>query len=83
MHVRGTGAIRLYIQLAPWRYSTDTFGVGVWLDSEINITTGFGRKSKSALFNTYYYFVGLISIFAASPVMTRTPVVHCYLVSKA
>ena len=31
MHVHGTGAVWLYIQLAPWRYSTDTFGVDVWI----------------------------------------------------
>ena len=58
MHVRGTGAVQLYIQLAPWRYSTDTFGVGVRFSSDINITTGFGSKSKTAQFNTYYYSVG-------------------------
>ena len=60
MHVRGTGAIQLYIQLAPWRYSTDTFGVGVWIVSETNITTGFGSKSRTAQFNIYYYTVGLL-----------------------
>ena len=44
------------------------------IHSEINITTGFGSKSKTALFNTYYYFVGLLFVVAASPVMTRTSV---------
>ena len=58
MHVRGTGAVWLYIQLAPWRYSTDTFGVGVRLVLETNITTGFGSKTNSAQFDTYYYSVG-------------------------
>ena len=79
MHVRGTGAVWLYIQLAPWRYSTDTFGVRVWIVSETNITTGFGSKLKYASFNTYYYFVGSLFEVAASPVTTRTLVVLCYL----
>ena len=32
VYVRGTGAIQLYIQLAPWQYTTDTFRAGVWID---------------------------------------------------
>ena len=80
MHVRGTGAVRLYIQLEPGRYSTDTFGVGVWLPSEINITTGFGSKMKSALFNTYFYFVGSFFEVTASPVPTRTCTLPRYLI---
>ena len=47
--------------------------------SETNITTGFGSKSKTTPFNTYYYFVGLLFVVVASPVMTRTLVVLCYL----
>ena len=47
MHVHGTGAVWLYIQLAPWRYSTDTFGVGVWLgfrDKHYTaVVFGFGK----------------------------------------
>ena len=82
MHVRGTGAVWLYIQLVPWRYSTDTFGVGVWIVSETNITTGFGSKSKSAQFNTYYYLVGSLFEVSASPATSRTLVVLFYLVSK-
>ena len=81
MHVHGTGAVRLYIQLAPWRYHTDTFGVGVRLSSDINITTGFGSKSKTAQLNTYYYSVGLLFEVVASPVMSRTLAVPHYLVS--
>ena len=83
MHVRGTGAVRLYIQLAPWRYSTDTFGAGVWLGSETNITTGFGSKTNSAQFNTYYYTLGSLFEVPAFPVTSRTLSVLCYLVSKA
>ena len=45
MHVCGTGAVRLYIQLAPWRYSTDTFEVGVWIVSETSITNGLHRTA--------------------------------------
>ena len=82
MHVCGTGAVRLYIQLAPWRYHTDTFGVGVRFSSDINITTSFGSKSKTAQLNTYYYFVGLLFEVFTSPVPSRTPVVLCYLVSN-
>ena len=82
MHVRGTGAVWLYIQLAPWRYSTDTFEVGVWIVSETNITTGFGSKSKTAQLNTYYYSVGSFFEVSASPVLLRTLVVLRYLVSK-
>ena len=83
MHVRGTGAVRLYIQLAPWRYSTDTFRVGVWIVSETKITTGFGSKSKTAQLNTYYYSVGLLFEVSASPVPSSTLSVPCYLVTKA
>ena len=72
MHVRSTGAVWLYIQLAPWRYHTDIFVVGVRFSSDINITTGFGSKMKSAQFNIYYYSVGSFFVVAASPVMTRT-----------
>ena len=82
MHVCSTGAVWLYIQLAPLRYSTDTFGVGVWIVSETNITIGFGSKSKTATFNTYYYFAGPLFEVGASPVTSRTTVVLCYLVSK-
>ena len=70
-------ASTLEVQHRP--HSELEFGV----TSEINITTGFGSKAKSALFDTYFYFVGTLFIVAAFPVMTRTPVVHCYLVSKA
>ena len=83
MHVHGTGDVQLYIQLAPWRYHTDTFGVGVWIVSETNITTGFGSKTKSAQFNTYYYSIGLLFEVPASPVPSRTPVVLRYLVTNA
>ena len=83
MHVRSTGAVRLYIQLAPWRYSTEHFEVEFRLPSDINITTGFGSKSKTAQFNTYYYTVGSLFEVSASPVPLRTLVVLRYLVSKA
>ena len=83
MHVRGTGAVRMYIQLAPWRYSADTFEVGVWIVSEANITTGFGSKTNSAQFNIYYYTIGSFFEVSASPVPFRTLVVLRYLVSKA
>ena len=83
MHMHSTGAVWLYIQLAPWRYSTDTFGIGVRLSSDINITTGFGSKSKTAQFNTYYYSVGLLFGVGASPVTSKTLTVPCYLVTKA
>ena len=83
MHVRGTGAVWLYIQLAPWRYHTDTFGVGVWIVSETNITTGFGSKSKTAQLNTYYYCIGFFFEVCASPVPSRTPVVLHYLLTNA
>ena len=53
------------------------------LDSDINIITGFGSKTKSAQFNTYYYPVGSLFEVSASPVMSRTLTVPCYLVSKA
>ena len=53
MHVRGTGAVWLYIQLAPWRYTTEHFGVEFRLDSETNITTGFGSETNSAQINIY------------------------------
>ena len=82
MHVRGTGAVRLYIQLTPWRYSTEHFGVEFRLPSETNITTGFGSKMNSAQFNIYYYTVGSLFEVSASPVPLRTLVVLCYLVSK-
>ena len=52
------------------------------IQSETNITTGFGSKSKSAPFNTYYYFVGSFFEVAASLVMTRTLVVLCYLLLR-
>ena len=42
--------------------------------SETFIATGFGSKSKSALFNMHYYFVGSFFVVAASPVMTRSSV---------
>ena len=80
--MRSTGAVRLYIQLTPWRYSTDTVDVGVWIDSETNITTGFGSKSRTAQFNTYYYTVGSLFEVSASPVTSRTLSVPSYLVSK-
>ena len=83
MHVRGTGAVRLYIQLAPWRYNTEHFGVEFRLPSEINITTGFGSKLKTAQLNTYYYSVGSLFEVCASPVTSRTLSVLCYLISKA
>ena len=83
MHVRGSGAVRLYIQLAPWRYSLDTSKVGVWIVSETNITTGFGSKSKTASFNIYFYTVGSLFEVSASPVPLRTLVVLRYLVNKA
>ena len=83
MHVRGTGAVRLYIQLAPWRYNTEHFGVEFRLPSETNFTTGFGRKSRTAQFNIYYYTVGSLFENSASPVTSRTLSVPSYLVSKA
>ena len=83
MHVRGTGAVRLYIQLAPWRYRTEHFGVEFRFSSDINITTGFGSKLKTASFNIYYYTVGSFFEVSASPVPLRTLVVLHYLVSKA
>ena len=82
MHMRGTGAVWLYIQLAPWRYNTDHFGVEFRFSSDTNITTGFGSKSKTAQLNTYYYSVGLLFEVFASPVPLRTSVVLRYLVSK-
>ena len=82
MHVRGTGAVRLYIQLAPWRYSSNTFEVGVWIVSETNITTGFGSKSRTAQINIYYYSVGSFFEVCASPVPSRILVVLRYLISK-
>ena len=82
MHVHGTGAVRLYIQLAPWRYNTEHFGVEFRLDSETNFTTGFGSKSRTAQFNIYYYTVGSLFEVSASPVPLRTLLVLCYLVSK-
>ena len=42
------------------------------LHSETNITTGFGSKSKTAPFNTYYYSVGSLFEVCASPVTSRT-----------
>ena len=30
MHICGTGAALLYIQLVPWRYTQTTFRTGVW-----------------------------------------------------
>ena len=51
--------------------------------SETNITTGFGSKSKSASFNTCYYFVGSFFVVAAYPVPSRTSALPWYLVSKA
>ena len=83
MHVRGTGGVRLYIQLVPWRYSTDHFGVEFRFSSDTNITTGFGSKSKTASFYIYYYTVGSFFEVSASPVPFRTLVVLRYLVSKA
>ena len=83
MHVCGTGAVRLYIQLAPWRYSTDHFGVEFRFSLDTNITTGFGSKTNSAQINIYYYTVGLLSEVSASPVTSRTLSVPSYLVSKA
>ena len=47
MHVRSTGAVRLYIQLAPWRYNTEHFGVEFRLPSETNITPFLIRNMKS------------------------------------
>ena len=78
MHVRGTGAVRLYIQLAPWRYSTDHFGVEFRFSSDTNITTGFGSKSKTASFNIYYYSVGSLFEIIASHVPFRTLVLLRY-----
>ena len=83
MHVRGTGAVRLYIQLAPWRYRTEHFGVEFRFSSDTNITTGFGSKTNSAQFNIYYYTVGSLFEVSASPVTSRTLSVPSYLVSKA
>ena len=60
-------------------HSVLEFGVS----SEINITTGFGSKSKTASFNTYYYIVGLLLVVATSPVMSSTSALPRYLVSKA
>ena len=45
------------------------------IQSESNITTGFGSKLKSAPFSTYYYFAGSFFAVGAFPVMTRTLVV--------
>ena len=45
------------------------------IQSETNITTGFGSKSKTATFNTYYYFISLLFVVDAFPVMSRTLVV--------
>ena len=83
MHVHGTGAVRLYIQLAPWRYNTDHIGVEFRLPSGTDITTGFGSKSKTAQLNTYYYSVGSLLEVCASPVTSRTLSVLRYLISKA
>ena len=41
------------------------------IQSETNITTGFGGKSRTVPFNIYHYFVGSFFEVAASPVMTR------------
>ena len=83
MHVCGTGAVRLYIQLAPWRYNTEHFGVEFRFSSDTNITTGFGSKSKTASFNIYFYTVGSLFEVPASPVTSRTLSVPSYLVIKA
>ena len=83
MHVRGRGAVRLYIQLAPWRYSTEHFGVEFRFSSDTDITTGFGSKSKTASFNIYYYTVGSLFEVCASPVTSRTLSVPCYLITNA
>ena len=83
MHVHGTGAVQLYIQLTPWRYSTEHFGVEFSFSSDTNITTGFGRKSKTGQFNIYYYTVGLLFEVCASPVTSRTLSVPCYLITNA
>ena len=82
MHVCGTGAIWLYIQLAPWRYSTDTFGVRVQLGFRHKHYNWFQEQEKSAQFNTYYYSVDSLFEVSASPVPSRTPVVLRYLLSK-
>ena len=83
MHVRGTGAVRLYIQLAPWRYNTDHFGVEFKFSSDTNITTGFGSKTNSAQFITYYYSVGSLFEVCTSPVTSRSLSVPCYLITNA
>ena len=70
-------AITLVVPHRP--HSELEFGI----QSETNITTGFGNKLKTATFNTYYYFVGLLFEVGASLVTSKTPTVPCYLVSKA
>ena len=70
-------ASTLVVQHRP--YSELEFGV----QSEINIITGFGSKSKTALFNTYYYSVGSFFVVAAAPVPLRTSALPQYLVTKA
>ena len=52
------------------------------MSSETNITTGFGSKTKSALFNINNDSVGSFFVVAASPVLLRTLVVLRYLFSK-
>ena len=72
-HMAVHTASTLEVQHRP--HSELEFGV----QSEINITTGFGSKSKTATYNTYYYFEGLFFAVGASPVPLRTLVVLCYL----
>ena len=47
--------------------------------TETDITTGFGRKCRTAFFNTKFYFIGPFFVVLASGAPLRTAAVLVYL----
>ena len=65
MHVHGTGAVRLYIQLAPWRYSTDHFGVEFRFSLDTNITLATAMEQVPPPLQMYTQATGELQLQAS------------------